>query len=112
MNSSFDEELPAIFNDSSLLQFAIFCIVWPALELLEQGSRISINVTGKDQSVEIAIKLDGKMERIENDTPWEDMLPEVLQILEAKLSRRIDQDGNEKVVVAVSSIESTYSQNT
>ena len=112
LNSSFDEELPAIFNDSSLLQFAIFCIVWPALELLEQGSRISINVTGKDQSVEIAIKLDGKMERIENDTPWEDMLPEVLQILEAKLSRRIDQDGNEKVVVAVSSIESTYSQNT
>ena len=112
LNSSFDDELPAIFNDPSLLQFAIFCIVWPALELLEQGSRISINVVGKDQSVEIVITLAGKMERIENDTPWEDMLPEVLQILEAKLSRRNDQDGNEKVVVTVSSIESTYSQNT
>ena len=110
--ASFDEDLPAIFNNASLLQFAIFCIVWPALELLEQGSRISINVVGKDQSVEIVITLAGKMERIENDTPWEDMLPEVLQILEAKLSRRNDQDGNEKVVVTVSSIESTYSQNT
>ena len=103
--SSFDEDLPAIFNDPSLLQFAIFCIIWPALELLQQGGRISITVVRKDQSVKIVVNLKGAMAKPEDDTPWEDILPEVLQILEAQLSRRIDQDGNEEVVVTISSIE-------
>ena len=106
--SSFDENLPAIFNDPSLLQFAIFCIIWPALELLQQGGRILITVVRKGQSVEIVVNLKGAMEKPEDDTPWDDMLPEVLQILEAQLSRRIDQDGNEEVVVTISSIENPY----
>jgi len=110
--SSFDEDLPAIFNDPSLLQFAIFCIVWPALELLEPGGRILITVVRQDGSVEIVVKLEGTMERPEDDTPWEDMLPEVLQMLGAELSRRIDQDGNEEVVVTISSIENPYRDDT
>ena len=109
--SSFDEELPVIFNDPSLLQFAIFCIIWPALELLEPGNQILIKVVGKNHSVEIYVNIKGKIKRIENNTPWEDMLPDVLQILGAGLSRRVDQDGNEEVVVTVSSIEDTYSDN-
>ena len=110
--SSFDEDLPAIFNDPSLLQFAIFCIVWPALESMEPGNRILIKVVRKNQSVEVIINLEGKIERTDNDTPWEDMLPDVLQMLGAELSRRIDQDGNEEVVVTISSIEDTYRDNT
>ena len=110
--SSFDEDLPAIFNDPSLLQFAIFCIIWPALELLQQGGRILITVVRKGQSVEIVVNLKGAMEKPEDDQPWEDVLPEVLQILEAQLSRRIDQDGNEEVVVTISSIENPYREDT
>jgi len=110
--SSFDEDLPAIFNDPSLLQFAIFCIIWPALELLQPGGSILITVVRKGQSVEIVVNLKGPMEEPEADTPWEDMLPEVLQILEAQLSRRIDQDGNEEVVVTISSIENPYRYDT
>lgn len=110
--SSFDKDLPVIFNDPSLLQFAIFCIIWPALELLQQGGRISITVVRKDQSVKIVVNLKGAIEKPEDDTPWEDILPEVLQILEAQLSRRIDQDGNEEVVVTISSIENPYRNDT
>ena len=110
--SSFDEDLPAIFNNPSLLQFAIFCIIWPALELLKQGSRILITVVRKGQSVKIVVNLKGAMEKPEDETPWEDMLPEVLQILEAQLSRRIDQDGNEEVVITISSIENPYRDDT
>ncbi len=112
LTSSFDEDLPAIFNDPSLLQFAIFCIIWPALGLLEQGGRILITVVRKGQSVEIVVNLKGAMEKPEDDQPWEDVLPEVLQILEAQLSRRIDQDGNEEVVVTISSIENPYREDT
>jgi len=110
--SSFDDDLPAIFNDPSLLQFAIFCIVWPALELLEPGGRISIKVIRKGQSVEILVRLEGTMQRPEDNTPWEDMLPEVLQMLGAELSRRIDQDGNEEVAVTISSIENPHRDDT
>ena len=110
--SSFDDDLPAIFNDPSLLQFAIFCIVWPALELLEPGGRISIKVIRKGQSVEILVRLEGTMQRPEDNTPWEDMLPEVLQMLGAELSRRIEQDGNEEVAVTISSIENPHRDDT
>jgi len=105
--SSFDEDLPAIFNDPSLLQFAIFCIVWPALELLKPVGRISITGVRKGDSVEIIVNLAGTMERPEDDTPWEDMLPEILQMLGADLSRRIDQDGNEEIAVTISSIDNS-----
>ena len=105
--ASFDENLPAIFNDPSLLQFAIFCIVWPALESMEPGNRILIKVVKNNQSVKVIINLEGKIERTENDSPWEDMLPDVLLMLGAELSRQIDQDGHEEVVVTVSSIEDT-----
>jgi len=112
IESSFDADLPAIFNDPSLLQFAVFCVVWPALELLEKGGRVVITGTGKNQSVEITAILEGKMERPENDTPWEAMLPQVLEILGAEFSRRINEDGNEDVAITISSIANSYRDNT
>jgi C4-dicarboxylate-specific signal transduction histidine kinase len=112
MISSFEEDLPAIFNDPSLLQFAIFCILWPALELLDPGGKILISVVRKDQSVEIVITLEGAIQKSENGTPWEEILPEVLQILGAELSRRIDQDGNQEVTVTISSIDNFHQDDT
>ena len=110
--SSFDEDLPTIFNDPSLLQFAIFCIIWPALELMEHGDRIVITVAREGESVEIVVNFEGTMKRPEGDTPWGDMLPEVLQMLGAKLLRRSDQNGNEEVVVIISSIGNSCGDDT
>jgi len=109
---SYDEDIPAIFNDPSLLQFAIFCIVWPALEMLAPGDQIAINLVRNDKSVEIVITLEGSMERQEEATPWAGILPEVLQMLGAELSDRIDLDGNEEVAITISSIDNSFRQDT
>jgi len=108
---SSDEDLPPIYNDPSLLQFMVFCIVWPALELLEPGCQIILTVVRKEDSVEITVAFQGNMTKSENKTPWEEMLPEVVQMLGAELSRRNKQDGNEEVAVTISSIDNSCHEN-
>jgi len=103
--SSFDNDLPVIFNNPSLLQFAVFCIVWPALELLEMNSSILITVHGQGGKVQIVLHLQGTMKNAENATPWQEMLPEIIPILGAELSRLTDQEGNRKVVLTLPAIE-------
>lgn len=112
LSASFEEDMPLIFNDPALMQFAVFCIVWPALELLEPGSRIIITGKGKGQSVEITVSLEGKMKQSEDETFWKDMLPEVLQMLGAEFARRVNKEGNEEVVVTITSIDSLPSDDT
>ena len=105
--SSFEDDLPAIFNDPSLLQFAIFCILWPALETLRPGGRILITTSGKGESVEIAIQFEGAKEKTADETGWEDLLPEVLKMLGADFTRSLLLEGNEEVVITISSIENS-----
>jgi C4-dicarboxylate-specific signal transduction histidine kinase len=106
--SSFAEGLPVIYNNPSLLQFTIFCILWPVLELMEPDGRILITVGQKDESIEIVIQREGTLKRLEENTPWEDMLPEVVHMLGADFSRGVDQNGNENIVLIISSIEMTH----
>ena len=103
--SSYDDDLPVIFNNPSLLQFAIFCIVWPALELLETNGRILIALRRQARAVEIVLHLQGPMNNSEGATPWHEMLPEIIPMLGAELSRRTTQEGNSEIVLRVSSIE-------
>jgi C4-dicarboxylate-specific signal transduction histidine kinase len=103
--SSYDDDLPVIFNNPSLLQFAIFCIVWPALELLETNGRILIALRRQAGAVEIVLHLQGAMNNSEGATPWHEMLPEIIPMLGAELSRRSNQEGNSEIVLRVSSIE-------
>lgn len=110
--SSFAEDLPAIYNNPSLLQFTIFCILWPVLELMEPDGRIVITVGQKDESIEIVIQCEGTLKRLEENTPWEDMLPEVVHMLGADFSRGIDQKGNENMVLIISSLEMTHREAT
>jgi C4-dicarboxylate-specific signal transduction histidine kinase len=110
--SSFAEDLPAIYNNPSLLQFTIFCILWPVLELMEPDGRIVITVGQKDESIEIVIQCEGTLKRLEENTPWEDMLPEVVHMLGADFSHGIDQKGNENMVLIISSLEMTHREAT
>jgi hypothetical protein len=110
--SSFGGDLPAIYNNPSLLQFTIFCILWPVLELMEPDGRILITVGQKDESIEIVIQCEGTLKRLEENTPWEDMLPEVVHMLGADFSRGIDQKGNENMVLIISSLEMTHREAT
>ena len=103
--ASFEEDMPQLFNNPAMLQFAVFCILWPAFELLEPDSRIEISGRGKGRSVEVTVKLEGKMKQSEGKTPWEELLPDILQILEAEYIQRVNMDGNKEIVLIIASID-------
>ena len=105
---SCDADLSPIFNNPSLLQFAIFCITWPALQGLEQGGRVLITAGQKDESVEILITLEGALKATEDGASLSALLPEILQILAAGFSEKTDPDGNKEILVTLSSIDSTH----
>lgn len=108
LTAAFSEDhLPAIFNDPSLLQLAVFCIIWPALESLDQDGRILISLTQQNNCQEINIHVEGAMKEPPRDNPWQEILPDVLQILGAELSHRSRQKETEEVAIKISSIESS-----
>jgi nitrogen-specific signal transduction histidine kinase len=103
---SCDTGLPPIFNNPSLLQFAVFCIAWPALQGLEQGGRVIITARQEDESVEIVMQLEGAMKAAESEPSWGAVLPDILQMLEAGFSHKTDPKGNKEIIVTLSSIDS------
>lgn len=103
---SCDTGLPPIFNNPSLLQFAIFCIAWPALLGLEQGGRVIITAGQQDESVEIVIQLEGAMKAAEPEPSWGAALPDAMQMLEGGFSRKTGPEGNKEIIVTLSSIGS------
>jgi len=106
LTASFEEELPLILNNPSLLQFVLFCIIGPALEVLKPDGRINISVHPQEDSIRIVIKAEGENKYPETKTdPWQQMLPEALEILQAELAGEINKDGIGETVIIVSSVE-------
>jgi C4-dicarboxylate-specific signal transduction histidine kinase len=97
-------EPPVIFNNPSLLQFAVFCIVWPALESLEKHGRIIISPAQRGASVAIVLTFEGALKKTADENPWNAMLPEVLELLRAGLIHKVQPNGNEEFTVTLSSI--------
>ena len=108
MTVSFGEDLPVLLSAPSLLQFALYCMIWPALESLEPGGRILIAAERQGGSVKIVVHPEGAMKTAAGETTWRDILPEVLRMLGAESSRRIKQDGNEEVVITISASENPH----
>jgi len=98
------EGLPVIFNNPSLLQFAVFCMVWPALESLEKHGRIVIAPVQRNGSVEIVVTFEGALQKTADENPWHAMLPEVSHLLGAELAHKVRPDGNEEFALTLSSI--------
>ena len=103
------QDLPPVFNNPSLLQFSLFCIIWPPLEHLDNG-RISVSASKQSSGVEIAVLVTGKMPDIRQN-PWRTILPEALNNLGAELSRQVRRDDYEESGVTISSIETSQSEN-
>jgi len=99
------EDLPLIFNNPSLLQFAVFCMVWPALESLEKHGRIILAPVQRGVSVAIVATFEGALQKTADENPWHAMLPEVLHLLGAELARTVHPSGNEEFTLTLSSIE-------
>jgi C4-dicarboxylate-specific signal transduction histidine kinase len=99
-----DKNLVPVFNDPALLQFAIFCLVWPGLEVLEANGKIIAAATRNDSSVAIVIREEGLRNRPMDDSPWRRVLPDVLQILEAERVSRIDTETVQEHAILLSSV--------
>jgi C4-dicarboxylate-specific signal transduction histidine kinase len=105
LDASFAGDVPTIYNNPALLQFALFCIAWPALAALEKDGRIHFGVKRQGGSVEIIVNLQGEMKISVDDNQWRQMLPEVLQRLEAEHSQSVLPGGNRDFIVRISSVE-------
>lgn len=101
---SAEENLPSIINDPALLQFTVFCIIWPVLEQVKQGSRIFITVERQDETVRIVFNFGGTAKYPESDNPWLEALQDAIQVLGAKKAHRTDQNGHDEITLTVSSV--------
>lgn len=97
------QDLPTIYNNPSMLQFALFCILWPALDHLHNG-RISVTVSGLAEAVDIGVQISGKIPG-RSDNPWRMILQAALNILGAELVEPIIHDGQEEFSLKISSLE-------
>jgi len=106
LRSSYEKDLTPIYNDPSLLQFAFFCIIWPALESFSKDGRISITVKKlqQDGSIAIVVKLEGSRVKAAEVSPWHELLPEILHKLEADLSQTVSEEGAEEIVMIIFSL--------
>jgi C4-dicarboxylate-specific signal transduction histidine kinase len=102
---AFDENLPVIFNNPSLLQFMFFCLVWPLLELLEGNSDIKIKAARQEDAVQIMVSSEGKKKTEEEENSWQELFREAVQILHGEQAQKIKQNGQEEVSVTIPSIE-------
>jgi phosphoglycerate-specific signal transduction histidine kinase len=98
-------DLPVIFNNPSLLQFAVFCMLWPALESLEKHGRIVLATAQRGLSVAIVATFEGALQKTADENPWHALLPEVLHLLGAELARTVQPSGNEEFTLTLPSIE-------
>ena len=105
--SSYAKDLTPIYNDPSLLQFAFFCILWPALESFSRDGQISVTVKKLPQeaSVAVVVTLEGLMNKAAEVSPWHELLPEILHKLEAERSHTVSEEGTEEIVMIISSRE-------
>ena len=78
--------------------------MWSAVETLEKDGRIVITAVRQNTATKIIVKPEGTIKEPENAAPWQDMVPEALQLLGAELHRTVLQDGGVEVAVTISSI--------
>ena len=97
------DDLPLIFNNPSLLQFVIFCIIWPALEQL-QNTRVTVTATGQGSGVEVMVYIAGLISKPDENL-WRLSLPAALPALKAEFSRIVLPDDHEEIRVNIPSLE-------
>lgn len=66
---NFQEDLPSLYSNPSLLQFIVFSVLDEGLLKLEKDSRITIQTAGVDQAVQIKIIPEGNVLEQESDVP-------------------------------------------
>jgi signal transduction histidine kinase len=66
---NFQEDLPSLYSNPSLLQFIVFSVLDEGLLKLQEDSRITIETAGVDQAVQIKIIPEGNVQGMESEVP-------------------------------------------
>jgi C4-dicarboxylate-specific signal transduction histidine kinase len=94
--------VPPVYSNPSLLQFAVFCLVFPALESLERQGRITIAPARPGASVAVVVTCGGTLKITGDENQWRTMMPEILHLLGAELDHKTTSDNTEEFVLTLS----------
>ncbi|MBU0729820.1 MAG: hypothetical protein KKE17_11945 [Proteobacteria bacterium] len=102
-----DNQLPSIYNNPSLLQYVVFCIVVDCFERFEAKSCIQVSTISKGQSVCIELSCSGSWKSgngKRGSLVLSSMLGDALSELGAGLSATVDENGKACFSVTLSSL--------
>jgi len=102
---TFGKDIPTIFNNPSLLQFLLFCIIWPELEALEAGGRIIISAAKHDQSIKIVSTTQGPVTESDSIDFWQKIIPVAATILHAEFTQTANTEGNNDYTIIIPSVK-------
>ncbi|MDQ7786031.1 MAG: hypothetical protein RDU01_00315 [Thermodesulfovibrionales bacterium] len=94
---NFQEDLPSLFSNPSLLQFIVFSVLDEGLLTLEKDSRITIETAGADHAVQIKIIPEGNVQTMESEVP--SVPHEVVEKTIKQLNGNIVREGTGKTFI-------------
>jgi len=101
------QDLPAIYNNPSLLQFVVFCLLEPTIDQAGPDSHILISTEKQLTAVKITLTLEnpkGSSEKKTTAASQPDVLPYALEKLTAQLFRESPGLGRDVVTLILPSV--------
>lgn len=101
------QDLPAIYNNPSLFQFVVFCLLEPTLDQAGPDSHILISTEKQEAAVKITVALEsptGSSDVQTTEALLHDILPYALEKLTAKLFRESPGPGRDTATLILPSI--------
>jgi len=101
------QNLPAIYNNPSLFQFVVFCLLEPTLDQAGPNSRILISTEKQETAVKITVDLEssqGSSNKKTTEALLPDILPYALEKLTAQLFRESPGQGRDRATLILPSV--------
>ncbi len=106
LKTSFHEALPSIYNDPSLLQYVLFCIIYTSLEQLGQDGEVVISTIREEGGTGIKVVRKGEKQFSGPmvSTKFSETFPYALEKLEAKFKHSSTGADREEFFIVVPSV--------
>jgi C4-dicarboxylate-specific signal transduction histidine kinase len=101
------QNLPTIYNNPSLFQFVVFCLLEPTLDYAGSNSRILISTEKQETAVKVTVDLESSKGSSDKTTKAlvPDVLPYALEKLTAQLFHESPGQGRDRATLILPSID-------
>jgi signal transduction histidine kinase len=96
---NFQEDLPSLYSNPSLIQFIVFSVLDEGLLKLEKDSRITVETAGVDQAVQVKIIPEGNVLEQESDVP--SVPHEIVEMAIKQLHGNIVREGGGETLIVL-----------